>query len=283
MSRRRYISTDISTDIKLADLAEYGSTPLLLYTWAIPHMDDWGRITGEPRQFKLMVCPALDITVREVDEALNQIANAGLWIRYEVDGKRCISIHEDQWFKHQSYINKAKRSDDSGSNYPSPISSEEHRKTPQNAKEYQETSSFTEDEQELPQNAVSFSFSPSFSSSPSYSNSSDEDKIGPKGPTRTKLIAPTIEEVIAYCEERQNSVDPVKWHDHYTSNGWKVGKNPMKDWKAAVRTWERTNTSSSTSTAGRNGQAARQQSSFDRIQELYRIELEKEEAERAKN
>lgn len=50
---------------------------------------------------------------------------------------------------------------------------------------------------------------------------------------------PTLEEVKAYCTERGNKVDPERWFDYYTSNGWKVGKNPMKDWKAAVRTWER--------------------------------------------
>jgi len=45
--------------------------------------------------------------------------------------------------------------------------------------------------------------------------------------------------VKAYCLERSNTVDPQLWMDHYTANGWKVGKNPMKDWKAAVRTWEK--------------------------------------------
>lgn len=59
-------------------------------------------------------------------------------------------------------------------------------------------------------------------------------------PTRSKFIPPTLEEVIDYCNERGKGVDPQKWYDHYTSNGWKVGKNPMKDWRAAVRTWERT-------------------------------------------
>src|SRR5690606_21010849 len=103
-------------------------------TWAIPHMDDWGRMTGDARQFKLLVCPALDVSSKEVDEALNQIASVKLWKRYEVDGKQVISIDEDNWFKHQSYINKAKRGDDSGSNYPkSPNNIEEHRKSPQNA------------------------------------------------------------------------------------------------------------------------------------------------------
>lgn len=50
---------------------------------------------------------------------------------------------------------------------------------------------------------------------------------------------PTLEEVKDYCKERGNGVDPERWFDYYTSNGWRVGKNPMKDWKAAVRTWER--------------------------------------------
>lgn len=56
---------------------------------------------------------------------------------------------------------------------------------------------------------------------------------------RKRFTAPTIEDVKAYCKERGNRVDPERFIDYYTSNGWKVGKNPMKDWKAAVRTWER--------------------------------------------
>ena len=56
---------------------------------------------------------------------------------------------------------------------------------------------------------------------------------------RSGFKRPTLEEVMAYCEERQNGVDPNRWYDYYTSNGFKVGKNSMKDWKAAVRTWER--------------------------------------------
>jgi len=50
---------------------------------------------------------------------------------------------------------------------------------------------------------------------------------------------PTIEEIKAYCDERKNSIDPHRFFDHYESTGWKVGKNPMKDWQAAIRTWEK--------------------------------------------
>lgn len=61
-----------------------------------------------------------------------------------------------------------------------------------------------------------------------------------RSPKRTRFVPPTIEEIAAYCRERGNTVDAEHFHAHYTANGWKVGKNPMKDWKAAVRTWERT-------------------------------------------
>ena len=50
---------------------------------------------------------------------------------------------------------------------------------------------------------------------------------------------PTLEEVKTYCQERKNNVDAEKWFDYYSSNGWKVGRNPMNDWKASVRTWEK--------------------------------------------
>ena len=59
-----------------------------------------------------------------------------------------------------------------------------------------------------------------------------------------KFVRPTVEEVQAYCEERNNTVDPQYFVDFYTANGWKVGKNSMKDWKATVRYWERNNYSS---------------------------------------
>ena len=54
-----------------------------------------------------------------------------------------------------------------------------------------------------------------------------------------KFVKPSLEEVIAYCKERNNGVDADRFISYYEANGWKVGRNPMKDWRAAVRTWER--------------------------------------------
>lgn len=54
-----------------------------------------------------------------------------------------------------------------------------------------------------------------------------------------RFIPPSADEVRAYCKERGNSVDAERFVDFYNAKGWMVGKNKMKDWKAAVRTWER--------------------------------------------
>ena len=73
-------------------------------------------------------------------------------------------------------------------------------------------------------------------------NVNENDK---KENTKRKTFSkPTVEEVKAYCSERKNNVDAEKFCDFYESKGWKVGKEPMKDWKASVRTWEKGNNSS---------------------------------------
>jgi hypothetical protein len=66
-----------------------------------------------------------------------------------------------------------------------------------------------------------------------------------------RFTPPSLEEVRDYCRERGNTVDPGKFIDFYESKGWMVGKNKMKDWKAAVRTWERTPTSAANATNDR--------------------------------
>jgi hypothetical protein len=55
---------------------------------------------------------------------------------------------------------------------------------------------------------------------------------------RKRFTPPTIEEVSSYCIERNNGIDPQAFIDYYEARGWNIGKNKMKDWKAAVRTWE---------------------------------------------
>ncbi|MBS5237105.1 MAG: phage replisome organizer N-terminal domain-containing protein [Enterococcus faecium] len=58
---------------------------------------------------------------------------------------------------------------------------------------------------------------------------------------RKRFEKPTLSQITQYCFERNNNVNAEQFYDYYESNGWKVGKNSMKDWKAAVRTWEKNN------------------------------------------
>lgn len=60
-----------------------------------------------------------------------------------------------------------------------------------------------------------------------------------KPPPRHSFFPPSLEEVKQYCREQGYSVNAEHFMDHYESNGWMVGKNRMKNWKAAVRNWNR--------------------------------------------
>ena len=66
-----------------------------------------------------------------------------------------------------------------------------------------------------------------------------KSKETPKGEKKTasRFSAPTVDEVRAYAQEKGYNVDAEHFVDYYTSNGWRVGRNPMKDWRATVRTW----------------------------------------------
>lgn len=69
----------------------------------------------------------------------------------------------------------------------------------------------------------------------------DKDSKGEsvRGEKAKRFVPPSVEEVEQYCFERNNKVDAQSFIDFYESKGWMIGKNKMKDWKAAVRTWER--------------------------------------------
>lgn len=71
--------------------------------------------------------------------------------------------------------------------------------------------------------------------------SNTEKSITNKSSIKEKFKKPSVDEVKEYCKERKNNIDPERFVDYYTAKGWKIGKQPMKDWKAAVRTWEKNN------------------------------------------
>lgn len=66
-----------------------------------------------------------------------------------------------------------------------------------------------------------------------------EENRADKPPKRTRFIPPSVEEVRVYCQENGYKIDPSYFVDYYTANNWMAGRNKMKDWKAAVRNWNR--------------------------------------------
>ena len=83
----------------------------------------------------------------------------------------------------------------------------------------------------------------------------DKDKIDNmrENAANKRFKPPTVQDVQTYCTERKNNVDAQKFVDYYTANGWQVGRNKMKDWKAAIRTWERNGFSNGNQKRGANG------------------------------
>jgi DNA-binding MarR family transcriptional regulator len=73
---------------------------------------------------------------------------------------------------------------------------------------------------------------------PSDIDSNESISSPPKGKSAS-FVAPSIDDVLAYCAEHEFSIDPYEFFDHYQGNGWMAGKVKMKDWKATLRNWER--------------------------------------------
>lgn len=83
---------------------------------------------------------------------------------------------------------------------------------------------------------------PKIESTESESVSETEADAGEKAdkpPTRSRFVPPTVDEVRAYCQERSNGIDASLFVDFYEARGWTAGRGKMRDWRAAVRTWER--------------------------------------------
>ena len=95
----------------------------------------------------------------------------------------------------------------------------------------------------------------------------------PGGTKAKRFIPPTVDEVAAYCQERGNSLDPDAFVDFYASKGWMVGKNLMKDWKAAVRTWERSEGRGTSGAGNRVQPRATEEHGLDKLRRLYEEEF----------
>lgn len=183
----------------------------VLFYRLIVNCDDFGRFDGRVAVIKNRLFPLKDnVTAKSVKDGINKLASVGLVFLYENDGKPY--LHLPTWNDHQNV--RAKRS-----KYPAP---DEAVNT--------SASICNQMYADVPDIRIQ-------SESVSESNADVADMNAGSARPR-KFVPPSVDEVREYCQTRRNSVDPQRFVDYYTSNGWLVGKNKMKDWKAAVRTWE---------------------------------------------
>ncbi len=136
-----------------------GDYAVLLYTWMIPHLDDWARMEGSADKVFFRVTPRwamLGRTPADVEKALQTMEEIGLIVRYEVNGDVFLQVDQESFYEIQSYIPKEKRCEDRSS-YPAPPNSEKQRTSPQNSAE----------QRSAPNSVPSPSPSPSLSLSPS--------------------------------------------------------------------------------------------------------------------
>lgn len=119
MARKRFITSDISTDKKIAILAEENPTAALMWPWIITNLDDWGRMGADPVEVKLTVFPAFPFTSKDIAKAISLYDEYGLAHYYEVDGKPYLAVNPDAYYKYQTYINKNRKEKDE-SKIPAP-------------------------------------------------------------------------------------------------------------------------------------------------------------------
>lgn len=125
MGRKVFITSEISVDEKLIEVAERDPQAALLWPWFLTVFDDWGRAEANSKRLKVSVFPAIsNVTYEDVERALTLYESVGLIELYEVGGKRYMAISPEKWYKYQTHMRKKRRpgKDKMTSNYPPPPS-----------------------------------------------------------------------------------------------------------------------------------------------------------------
>lgn len=177
-----------------------------LWVSLITYVDDFGRGDARPAIIKGSCFPLRDrITNKDIEAALRALAGIGCVSLYEVDGKPY--LYFPTWESHQTVRNQK-------SKYPAPAEGQQLQAIESNCKQLK-------------------------ANVPVIQSESESNPNPKEGVRAARFTPPTVDEVREYCRERGNTVDAERFVDFYAAKGWMVGKNRMKDWKAAVRTWEK--------------------------------------------
>ena len=196
----RIIKESICTSENIDQLSAFHET---VFYRMIVNCDDYGRMDARPKILASKLFPLKDIRPAQMEGALRALTSAELVCLYEVGGKPFLQMKT--WDRHQQI--RAKKS-----------------KFPGMDEAEISCTQMISDDIKCSRNPIQ-----------SESNPNPNTEIG----AHARFTPPTVDEVKAYCRERGNRVDAEQFVDFYSSKGWKVGSQPMKDWKAAVRTWEK--------------------------------------------
>lgn len=209
MARIRTIKPEITMDEELAELG-FAARWFFINLWC--HCDREGRCEDRPKMLQAKILP-WDLKV-DADTLLKEL-DPKFVIRYEVEGKKYLQVRT--FVKHQR-----PKPEEQPSVIP-PVPNGIPKGIPKDTKE-----------------------------SPKGNHKVSQERIGDRevrigkgerngvtNATRASFTTPNVDEVRAYCSERHNNIDPQHFCDFYQARGWMIGKNKMKDWKAAVRTWEK--------------------------------------------
>ena len=204
----RIIKESLCDSEKIASLSDF---EFRLWIGLITQADDAGRGDARPAIIKGHVFPFRDrLSIKDIDAALQELAAKGCVALYTVDGKPYFLF--PGWVKHQ-------RVRDCKPKFPEP---------PENSSLPQSAASCGE----LPQTAASCCLNTIQSE---YNPNPNQKESNARA---ARFTPPSVDDVAAYVQAQGYHVNAERFVAFYEQKGWMVGKNRMKDWKAAVRNWE---------------------------------------------
>jgi hypothetical protein len=193
-----------------------------MWVYLITYVDDYGRGSADPELLKGFVFPRRKrVSESDIQKTLAELAGMGCISLYDVDGESYFCF--PRWSDHQRIQTKKSR-------FPSPDDENSRWVTVDHGESPPESKS--EYEYKSESNTLS-----SESEARAHEGWTKVESTFEK-PKTTRFVPPTVEEVREYCAQKGYDMDAEAFWNHYESNGWRVGKSPMKSWQAAVRNWQ---------------------------------------------
>lgn len=211
MPRKRMIDPSFWRDEKIA---KCNHIERLMFIGMWNFADDTGVGRASPMLIKADIFPYDSLRESDIEKSLAKLASLGVILLYEVEQQQYYHIRN--FLRHQS-ISKPSRSNLPLPPEPKLLDFDDSGNTPGTLPEYSVSTTVPIEEK--------------------LREEKRKEDIPPSVPPRG-FAPPSMEDVAAYCKERGNGIDPQRFIDFYASKGWVVGKTRMKDWRAAIRTWE---------------------------------------------